>query len=226
MEKMSYRLRAAIKKIVNTPHGNDFRSAVCLRNRVRGGEGNMISHKGAHLRNVKINIRGKGNQIIIGEGTVLKDCSFNLYGNNGKVWIGHCCICGEVEFWLEDDGSRIEIGDGTTFGKTHLAAIEGKGITIGPDCMFSSGIIFQTGDAHSILNKKGERINLSKDIRLGAHVWIGMNVMCEKGAVIADNCIVGAGSIVTHQFCEKDCVIAGVPARVLKRDIQWERERI
>lgn len=103
---------------------------------------------------------------------------------------------------------------------------ESKGITIGSDCMFSSGIVFQAGDAHSILNKKGERINLPEDILLGVHVWVGMNVMCEKGALIADGCIIGAGSIVTHQFCERDCVIAGVPAKVIKRDIQWERERI
>ena len=37
-----------------------------------------------------------------------------------------------------------------------------------------------------------------------------------KGSEIGDNCVVGAGAVVSGKF-EADCMIAGNPARIIKR---------
>ena len=99
-------------------------------------------------------------------------------------------------------------------------------IIIGKDCMFSSEIKIMSGDAHIILDKNSKKYlkNNEKNIcELGDHVWVGMrNIIC-KNAKIPDNCIVGAGSVVSKKFDTKNCVIAGNPAKIIKKEVDWSR---
>ena len=44
--------------------------------------------------------------------------------------------------------------------------------------------------------------------------------------IIADNSIVGWGSIVTKEFNEPNVIIAGIPAKIVKRGINWDRRCI
>ena len=48
--------------------------------------------------------------------------------------------------------------------------------------------------------------------------WVGFNVILLKGVTLSEECIVGAGSVVTHSF-EKGSVIAGNPATLIKKQI-------
>ena len=56
-------------------------------------------------------------------------------------------------------------------------------------------------------------------------MWVGNQVIILKGTEIADNCVVGSGSVVTKKFTN-NLVIAGNPARVVKENIDWKFERI
>lgn len=111
-------------------------------------------------------------------------------------------------------------------GKIHLACTEGRKISIGNDCLFSSEIVFRTGDSHSIVDMSGERINRAADITIGDHVWIGHRVLVNKGVVIPENTVVGTGAVVTKQFDEPNTILVGVPAKVSKQNINWLAERI
>ena len=92
--------------------------------------------------------------------------------------------------------------------------------------MFSKDINIRTGDGHAIVNKKtGERINPSKDVTIGNHVWIGMRGIFLKGTSIGDNSVVGASSIVTKKIEKSNVAIAGNPAIVVKENIDWKRDR-
>lgn len=94
---------------------------------------------------------------------------------------------------------------------------------IGKDCMFSYGINIWTGDGHPIYDlTTGERINEDQDVIIGNHVWMGRNVSVHKGGVIPDGCVIGANSFVTKKFYESNCMIAGTPARTIKKNIRWE----
>ncbi len=160
-------------------------------------------------------------------GTRLNNCHIHIYGNNNKITVGGFCALNDVDICMEDDDNEIIIGNRTTFeGKTHLAAIEGTNIMIGGDCMFSANIVFRTGDSHSIINSDGQRVNPSKDIFVGDHVWVGNTVIVNKGVKILDNSIIGAGSVVTKQFEKSGIVVAGNPAKEVKEQISWLRQRI
>lgn len=56
----------------------------------------------------------------------------------------------------------------------------------------------------------------SREIEIGKNCFIGCNSIVLKGTVLGDGCVVGAGAVVAGKF-EDNCVIAGNPAKVIKR---------
>lgn len=57
----------------------------------------------------------------------------------------------------------------------------------------------------------------TKPIIIGENCFIGCNALILKGTVLGDGCIVGAGAVVSGRFEENNCIIAGNPARIIKR---------
>ncbi len=196
-----------------------------LRNLLRTrkkGQGNRIQAPCALLDKVKIHISGSNNQVVIDEFATLKNCSIYIHGSNNTLRIGPWSHLEQTEFCMEGSGNGITLGGRThIYGRTHLAALEGTRIHIGEDCLFSSDIHFRTGDSHSVLNMEGRRINPSQDITLGDHVWVGTKVTCLKGAQVPDHCIIGACALVTGKFAQPHCALAGVPAKVVKQQVDW-----
>ena len=72
----------------------------------------------------------------------------------------------------------------------------------------------------------GKRINPAKDVKIGNHVWIGYRVLINKGVIIPENTIIGTGAVVTKAFDEPNTMIAGVPGKVVKRNMNWCKERL
>ena len=66
-------------------------------------------------------------------------------------------------------------------------------------------------------------MNRSKGIIIGNHVWVGNRVHILKNTVIPDNTIVGTKSIVNKPFEDTNTVIAGIPAQIVKKNINWDR---
>ncbi len=205
-----------------------------LINRVLGGnrfrikgKGNTISIGRSILVRTRIRVSGNDNEIVVGDGSILHRSTITISGNKNHVRIGENVTCKIGDFSFEDDHGTIEIGDRTTIsGHTHLACIEGRSIRIGKDCLFSSDIIFRVGDSHSILDMDGNRINPSQDITVGDHVWISYNTTLTKGAQVARDSIVGTGAIVTKKFTTPNVIIAGVPADIIKKNINWDQNRL
>lgn len=197
-----------------------------FRRKIRGN-GNRIVAPCMLMKKSDIRIIGSNNTIIINDFSTLNSASLIIYGDNNIISIGPWCTLNRAELYIEDSGNTIEIGEHTKIlGKTHMAAIEGTQIIIGRDCLFSSDIHFRTGDSHSILNMQGCRINASENIEIGDHVWVGTKVTCLKGAKVPSHSIVGACALVTGKYEEPNCIIAGVPAKVVKKAIDWSIARI
>lgn len=179
------------------------------------------------LDRLTIKNKGKNNTIIIHDYVRLKNCKITIYGNNNTIIINKHSYLNEVELYMEDDNNEITIGEHTNLcGQAQLATIEGTKIKIGDKCLFSSHIDIRTGDSHSILDLDGNRINKSLDIIIGNHVWIGTKVTCLKGVVLPNDIIVAATTTLCKAFTEPNCIIGGVPSKVIKRDVNWCNQRI
>ena len=90
------------------------------------------------------------------------------------------------------DGAKIIVGD-------H--------VFIGPNCGFYT--------ANHPLQYALRNVGLEQalPITIGNHVWLGGNVTVLPGVTIGDGCVIGAGSVVTHDI-PKNSVAAGVPCEV------------
>lgn len=61
-----------------------------------------------------------------------------------------------------------------------------------------------------------------RDIIVGKNCYIGSAVRFSTGVTIADNCIVGIGSIVTKKFTNEYVLIAGNPAKIVRENFDWK----
>jgi len=122
-------------------------------------------------------------------------------------------------------GCRFDIGENAVMnvGAGHVSpgtifVIE-HGLDIGEHTVISWNCQFLDEDYHSI--DYDGRVPKSPEIRIGDHVWIGCNCTILKGVSIPNGCVVAANSVVTKQFDEENALIAGNPARIIKRDVRW-----
>ncbi len=93
---------------------------------------------------------------------------------------------------FQDQGG-IEIGDGTFVG--HQTVIATLNHDIDP-------------------TKRGDMF--PKAVKIGKRVWIGSHATILPGVTIGDNSVVAAGAVVTKDV-EPNTIVAGVPAKVVKR---------
>ena len=189
---------------------------------------NRFSWKGAFLRKAYFHIEGKNNIIELVVKARLYNCKFTFIGNNCKVIIGgDHTIVSNVHFWCQDDNSTIVIGNDFTMEGGHIATTEGKLIKIGDDCMFSNDIEIRNGDSHSIINlDDNKRINYAEDVFIGDHVWLTAHVKVLKGSFIPSNSIVGNSSVVSHKFQEENAVYVGIPCKLVKTGVDWDRNKL
>ena len=87
-------------------------------------------------------------------------------------------------------------------------------ITIGKDVHIAAnvGIITQNHNPEN----PNEHLP-AKPVSIGDNCWIGMNAVVLPGVQLGPYTTVGAGSVVTHSFEEGHCIIAGNPARIIKK---------
>lgn len=89
-------------------------------------------------------------------------------------------------------------------------------VTIGDGCAISHGFVCMDGNAHAI---DGRRTVAA--VEICNHVWIGTGVTVLPGVRIGEGAVVAAGAVVTKDV-PPACLVAGVPARVVRENVSWE----
>lgn len=110
---------------------------------------------------------------------------------------------------------KLTLGSGYINGFSQVVCAEN--IEIGDDVAIAREVVIRDTDAHEILDKEHIKV---KPVKIGNHVWIGAKAMIMKGVTIGDGAIIAAGAIVTKDV-PTNCVVAGVPAKVIKENITW-----
>jgi acetyltransferase-like isoleucine patch superfamily enzyme len=113
---------------------------------------------------------------------------------------------------------QIELGEGQE-PRFSLAAsgdcyIQAKnGISIGSDTMFAPGV--KIISANHDMSEGICKWLPANPIRIGKRCWLGANSVVLPGVQLGDDCVVGAGAVVTKSF-PTGSVLAGVPARLIR----------
>ncbi|QAA35412.1 acyltransferase [Clostridium manihotivorum] len=111
----------------------------------------------------------------------------------------------------------IEIGDNV--GISGATIYSRNRIEIGSYTNIGGNVKILDNDFHPIDPEKRRENDVdsidSRPIKIGTNVFIGCNSIILKGSEIGDNCVIGAGSVVSGKFPD-NTVVAGNPARVVK----------
>lgn len=192
------------------------------------GSNNHIIISADKIRASSINIEGDINQISITASAIVNS-ELSMWGDGNKFTIEPTTYPFKSAFVGLSNGTEMHIGKNTHImqGLYAIANDEYKGrhkILIGDDVDIGLRTIIRTSDGHALIDPVTRMaINEPQDVIIGNHVWMGSRCTVLKGASIAEGCVVGAGSIVNKKFAERNCVIAGAPAIIRKRDISWDR---
>lgn len=200
-----------------------------LRKRIKGNDNKIKISGTVVLKDGFISVVGRNNILCISEKCRLKNLRVEIFGDNNRIEIGESVMFYE-KGWLciEGDNCSISINSKTTIGSADIFCGESKtDIVIGSDCMFSREIRMNTSDFHSIIEQNtGKRINPPRNITIGEHVWVGNGVLILKGAAIGSNSVIASKAVVSGKVYEENIILAGLPARVIKENINWSREKI
>ena len=183
-------------------------------------------HEVSYIPGMDVIWQGGCNTIKIFSDTLPQFKNFKIECQNCcELSIGFNSSINNLHVVFKNDYSGLTIGDSFSIasGMFKLAGRNQK-ITIGNDCMFSSNIVLRTSDEHTIYDKNNQKVlNNSNCITIGNHVWLGSGVTVLKRSKIPDNTIVGTHSIVTKTFEEQNIILAGSPAKIIKRNVNWDR---
>ena len=131
-----------------------------------------------------------------------------------RFWLGRhsviesfCCINNAV--------GDVTIGDYTRIG-IHNTII--GPVCIGNHVNLAQGITVTAlnhnfEDASKRIDEQGIS---TKPVVIGDDVWIGANAVILPGVTIGSHCVVAAGAVVTKDVPD-NCVVGGVPAKVIKK---------
>lgn len=172
----------------------------------------------------------KINRVSYGKKLKLKGLPFIFNCRGGNIAIGNYCtikstflsnlvgLYSRTIIVTRIPGATIEIGNGvgisgaTIYARSH--------IRIGDDTNIGGNVKILDNDFHPI-DPDARRLDIkekigTEPITIGKNCFIGCNALILKGTVLGNNCVVGAGAVVTGQF-EDNCIIAGNPARVIRK---------
>jgi acetyltransferase-like isoleucine patch superfamily enzyme len=116
-------------------------------------------------------------------------------------------------------GGTLKLGSGY-FNHNASVACFGR-IEIGDGVAISDGVTLRDSDNHVLTYADGTRSRPDpQPIVIEDGVWIGLNATVLKGVRIGAGAVIGAGALVNRDVPAK-CLAAGVPARVIRRDVTW-----
>lgn len=112
-----------------------------------------------------------------------------------------------------DFGKNIKIGK-NVFINSGCCFQDQGGIELGDGCLIGHQVVIATLN-HDLAPEKRAGMTPAP-VKLGKNVWVGAHATILPGVVVGDNAVIAAGAVVTKDV-PAGCVVAGVPARVIRR---------
>ena len=112
-----------------------------------------------------------------------------------------------------DYGHNIKIGE-RVFINSNVMMVDLGGITIGDDVLIGPGAYLLSVN-HGLKPKQRKELEL-KPVLIKKNAWIGARATICPGVIVGENAVIAAGAVVTKDV-PKNTVVAGVPAKIIKK---------
>ena len=171
--------------------------------------------------NTKITFKGSGNILCCEDDTRLADCNITFCSDNAVVYLAanrrHWTKV-KIDAWRD---VSVYVGRNNYFNGVLTAIVsERKNLIIGDNGVFSFGVFMRTADPHLVYSiASGKRLNPSKSILIGDHVWLGQNALILKGTAIGSGSVLAAGAVIAGKKVPSHTVWGGNPARQIQEGI-------
>jgi len=122
----------------------------------------------------------------------------------------------KLKFYSPEKYARsigVKIGDGC-YISTKKFSSEPYLISIGNNVRIATGVSFFTHGAIWPFRKKYPDLDYFGKIKIGDNCYIGQDVKILPGVVIEDNCIIGAGTVLTKSVSNGQ-IVGGNPAKLI-----------
>lgn len=184
---------------------------------------NQIIGANPILENSRLYFKGSNNRLICEENVRLNNSVLGFNGSNSIIYLSsnrhtyylNISIFNNSVFYIDENNYMN--------GRINCALSEEKNIFIGKDGLFSFGIWLRLADPHLIYDTETlKRINLTKSIYLGDHVWVGQDALILKGTHVGSGSIIAAKSAVSNKKISSNSLWGGVPARKLRDNVLFD----
>lgn len=146
---------------------------------------------------------------MIGSGT-----GIHIFRNGKIACKGRIILDDQVMLYAK---GKIRIGE--NFGVNRYSRIVSHdNITIGDNVTLGQMVSILDHDHQYLMEEAQLRLDgyVTAPVQIGNNIWIGDKCTILKGVSIGDNVVVGANTLV-HKDVPSNCVIGGVPFKILKR---------
>jgi hypothetical protein len=143
--------------------------------------------------------RYPGSRVSIGD-----QCCFLSSPNANLIGINRPCLISTMTAEAE-----LRLGHGCGLSGTVIAAFQQ--IVLGDHVICGANTLITDSDWHPEDARSGQ----PAAVRIGSHVWLGVNAIVLKGVAIGDHSIIGAGSVVTRDI-PAGVIAAGAPCKVIR----------
>lgn len=117
------------------------------------------------------------------------------------------------------ENARIELGKNSYLNEGCEIRCK-QSVTIGDNTAIARRVMILDTDAHTLLSENGRKNIVTAPVKIGNNVWIGTGCIVLKGVTIGDGAVIAAGAVI-HKNIPPHCLAGGVPAKVIKENIEW-----
>lgn len=114
-----------------------------------------------------------------------------------------------------DYGYNIHLGE-NFYANFDLIILDCCAVTIGKNCFIAPRVSLCTAGHPIEAQARSAGWEFAAPITLGDDVWIGAHAVINPGVTLGNRVVVASGAVVTKSFGD-DVVLAGVPARIIRR---------
>lgn len=127
------------------------------------------------------------------------------------------------------DGGTVRIDNNVYIGQNCHITSGGSELRIGEGSAIMANVCITNidHDYECVSIPILEQGHTMRGTKIGMNCFIGHNAVIQAGAELGDHVIVGAGSVVNRGKYPSNCVLAGVPAKIIKKynsdSAKWEK---